>query len=116
LKDTVPVGVPPEPELTVGGVGPTHVAVLNKYPVIDRHLLIVTREFAHQEALIDTADFAALAAVMREFPSLGFYNGGKTAGASQPHKHLQVVPLPLGRGGQSLRLHAHLAGRQPQRP
>ncbi len=90
--------LPPEPELTVGAIGPAHLAVLNKYPVIDRHLLIVTRAFAPQEALIDASDFAALAAVMRGFPSLGFYNGGKAAGASQPHKHLQVVPLPLGRG------------------
>ena len=29
---------------------------------------------------------------------LGFYNGGKVAGASQPHKHLQVVRLPLAPG------------------
>jgi ATP adenylyltransferase len=90
--------LPPEPELTVGAIGPAHVAVLNKYPVIDRHLLIVTREFAPQEALIDRADFAALASVMGSFAGLGFYNGGKAGGASQPHKHLQVVPLPLGRG------------------
>jgi ATP adenylyltransferase len=90
--------LPPERELTVGAIGPAHLAVLNKYPVLDRHLLVVTREFAPQEALIDASDFAALAAVMRGFPSLGFYNGGKAAGASQPHKHLQVVPLPLGRG------------------
>ena len=94
--------LPPEPELTVGAVGPVHVAVLNKYPVIDRHLLIVTREFIPQEALLDRQDLGALASVMREFPSLGFYNGGKAAGASQPHKHLQVVPLPLGRGDAPL--------------
>ncbi|MCX7892229.1 MAG: DUF4922 domain-containing protein [Burkholderiales bacterium] len=94
--------LPPERELTVGAVGRSHVAVLNKYPVLERHLLIVTREFAPQEALVDAADFAALAAVMRAFPSLGFYNGGVVAGASQPHKHLQVVPLPLARGGAAL--------------
>lgn len=41
---------------------------------------------------------AALAACMAAAPALGFYNGGEKAGASQPHKHLQVVPLPLGEG------------------
>jgi hypothetical protein len=29
---------------------------------------------------------------------LGFYNGGAGAGASQRHKHLQVVRLPIARG------------------
>ena len=32
---------------------------------------------------------------LAEFDGLTFYNGGKTAGASQRHKHLQIVPLPL---------------------
>lgn len=42
--------LPPEPSLTVAELGPAHVAVLNKYPVIERHLLIVTREFEPQTA------------------------------------------------------------------
>jgi ATP adenylyltransferase len=32
-------------------------------------------------------------------PALAFYNGGEIAGASQPHKHLQIVPLPLAASG-----------------
>ena len=32
---------------------------------------------------------------MSEYSSFGFYNGGEEAGASQRHKHLQMVPLPL---------------------
>jgi ATP adenylyltransferase len=35
---------------------------------------------------------------MAEIDGLGFYNGGAAAGASQPHKHLQLVPLPLADG------------------
>jgi ATP adenylyltransferase len=35
---------------------------------------------------------------MAEFEGLAFYNGGTVAGASQPHKHLQQVPVPLGNG------------------
>jgi len=91
--------LPPEPDLFVGDVSPTHFALLNKFYVIDRHLLVVTRAFADQETLPDEADFAALVACMAEMPSLGFYNGGATAGASQPHKHLQIVPLPLAADG-----------------
>lgn len=90
--------LPPEPELTVGALSATHVAVLNKFPVVDRHLLVVTRDFVDQETLLDRADFAALAACLRGVDGLAFYNGGREAGASQPHKHLQLVPLPIGDG------------------
>ena len=90
--------LPPEPALTVGELSGAHIAVLNKYPVVEHHLLLVTREFASQEHLLDYADFHALALCLREIDGLGFYNGGKDAGASQPHKHLQLVPLPLDAG------------------
>jgi len=91
--------LPHEPDLFVADVSPTHFALLNKFYVIDRHLLIVTRVFADQETLLDATDFAALAACMAEMASLGFYNGGVAAGASQAHKHLQLVPLPLAADG-----------------
>jgi ATP adenylyltransferase len=88
--------LPYEPDLFVADISDTHLALLNKFNVIDHHLLIVTREFERQEALLDLADFEALMACMAEFDGIGFYNGGTEAGASQPHKHLQIVPLPLG--------------------
>ena len=84
--------LPPEPDLTVGPIGSTHLAVLNKYPVIARHLLIVTRAYEPQTAPLTYADFAALAQVMGALGGLGFYNGGTAAGASQHHKHLQWIP------------------------
>jgi ATP adenylyltransferase len=96
--------LPPEPDLTVGRIGVRHVAVLNKFNVVEDHLLIVTRVFAEQEALLDDADLAALAFALGEYPALGFYNGGTVAGASQRHKHLQVVPLPLGGGDRPVPL------------
>lgn len=97
---------PPDSELVVGEVTPTHVGVLNKYPVVPRHLLIVTREFVDQETLLDAADFSALAACLREVDGLGFYNGGREAGASQPHRHLQLVPLPLASGAWGVPMEA----------
>lgn len=84
--------LPPDPALTVGPLGDGHLAVLNKFPVIARHLLIVTRDFVSQTLPLDIADFTALAQVMSELGGLGFYNGGTEAGASQRHKHLQWIP------------------------
>jgi ATP adenylyltransferase len=90
--------LPPDPELFVSDVVPDHIAVLNKFNVLPHHLLIVTREFEIQEALLSSGDFLALTTCMNEFDGLGFYNGGAVAGASQAHKHLQLVPLPMGDG------------------
>lgn len=84
--------LPPEPALTIGDLGTAHRIVLNKFPVIDRHLLIVTRDFEDQRAPLTAADFDALAVVIAAHGGLGFCNGGRTAGASQAHKHLQWVP------------------------
>lgn len=88
--------LPYEQDLFVASISDRHIALLNKFNVIDRHVLIVTREFEHQEMLLNLDDLIALSACMREIDGLGFYNGGEAAGASQTHKHLQLVPLPLG--------------------
>lgn len=87
--------LPYEQDLFVADISPTHLCLLNKYNVVDDHLLIITREFESQENLLTLPDFQALGACMAEFDSLAFYNSGKIAGASQRHKHLQLVPLPL---------------------
>lgn len=91
--------LPYDPDVFVTDISPTHVGLLNKYNVLEHHLLIVTREFQHQEALLTRADFEALWTCLIEMNGLGFYNGGTAAGASQPHKHLQVVPLPIASEG-----------------
>ncbi|MCG7990964.1 MAG: phosphorylase [Candidatus Thiodiazotropha lotti] len=87
--------LPPEAALTVCDISPSHIAVLNKFNVVEHHLLIVTRQFESQQSLLTMADFSALCHCLPEYPSLGFYNAGEDAGASQKHKHLQMVPLPL---------------------
>ena len=85
----------PEPALVVRDLTPTHRALLNKFSVLREHLLVVTRDFVDQRELLDERDFEALAICMEEAEVLAFYNGGTEAGASQRHKHLQVVTLPL---------------------
>lgn len=91
--------LPFERDLFVADISETHAAVLNKFNVVEHHLLIITREFEGQETLLTVMDFEALWACLDEYDGLGFYNGGEAAGASQPHKHLQLVPLPLAPEG-----------------
>ena len=87
--------LPYEQDLFVGDISPTHICLLNKFNVVDNHLLIVTRAFEPQTDLLNLKDFAALWTCMQEIDGLAFFNGGKIAGASQPHKHLQLIPLPF---------------------
>lgn len=94
--------LPYDPELYVAEASPTHVCLLNKFNVVEHHLLIVTRAFESQETLLTRQDFEALWTCLAEYPGLGFYNSGAVAGASQPHKHLQLVPLPLDPAGPDL--------------
>lgn len=91
--------LPYDPEMYVADASETHVCLLNKFNVVDHHLLIVTREFEHQQSPLNHGDFEALWRCMEEYDSLGFYNGGTISGASQPHKHLQLVPLPMAPEG-----------------
>lgn len=87
--------LPYEEDLFVADISPTHLCLLNKFNVVENHLLIVTREFEEQDNLLNYQDFQAMWACLREIDGLVFYNGGKIAGASQRHKHLQIVPTPL---------------------
>lgn len=89
--------LPPDPDLFVCHLSPTHSLVLNKFNIVPHHALVITREFIPQEDPLTAADFEATWQVMQAMPSggLAYYNRGPVSGASQPHKHLQVVPLPL---------------------
>jgi sulfate adenylyltransferase (ADP) / ATP adenylyltransferase len=101
-KAASPFLPPYDPTLLVGALSSTHVALLNKYNVVDRHLLIVTRAFEDQESPLVSADFEAACACLGAIDGVVFYNSGPAAGASQRHKHLQLVPFPLGPGAQRL--------------
>ena len=90
--------LPYEEALRVADLSDTHVCLLNKYNAVPGHVLLVTRRFEEQESPLGRADFAALWTCLNEIDGLGFYNSGPASGASQRHKHLQLVPLPLGPG------------------
>lgn len=86
--------LPHDPDLFVAELSPTHVALLNKFNVVDHHLLIVTRAFEDQQSQLTQKDCEALLIALTEIDGLAFYNAGPVAGASQRHKHLQLIPLP----------------------
>ena len=91
--------LPYDEDLFVADVSDTHVALLNKFNVVEHHLLVVTRQFEDQQSALSSLDFEAVWRCMAEFESLAFYNAGAISGASQGHKHLQLVPLPLASSG-----------------
>lgn len=73
-----------------------HVVLLNKFPVEPRHLLLITRSWEPQQGWLDSRDWGAVAGVMAQERGLWFFNSGPDAGASQPHRHLQLLPRQEG--------------------
>ena len=63
----------------MGELGPSHYVLLNKFQVLDGHVLIVTRRFERQECLLGVDDFAALALAWAK--SMG---SASTTAASKP--------------------------------
>ena len=106
--------LPYEPALYVADVAPHHVLLLNKFNVLASHALLITRAFQPQTAALDVDDFAALSDCLRQVDALAFYNAGEVAGASQAHKHLQLVPLEAFGSASGPPLEAWLASKGPR--
>ena len=88
--------LPYDPDLYVTDISDTHVCLLNKFNVVDHHVLFVTRQYESQQSLLTAEDFEALWFGLCAMDGVVFYNSCPVAGASQKHKHLQMVPCPLG--------------------
>ena len=73
-----------------------HVLLLNKYPVQHSHLLVITSDWQPQSGWLRSQDWQAVAEVSADTGGLWFFNSSATAGASQPHRHLQVLPRQAG--------------------
>ena len=82
---------PWEQELEIESIGTNHVLILNKYPVQTGHMLLITRQWAPQVHWLTDDDWSALVQVDRDTSGLWFFNSGPKAGASQPHRHLQLL-------------------------
>lgn len=104
--------LPYDQDLFVADISDTHLCLLNKFNVVEHHLLIVTRAFEDQETWLTQQDFAAMLTTLAEIDGLAFYNGGKIAGASQKHKHLQLVPLPFVPQGAKIPIESAITAAQ----
>lgn len=87
--------LPFDEHLFVADISETHVCLLNKFNVVDHHILFVTKQYESQQSLLTWQDFEAIWFGLRAMDGLMFFNSCETAGASQKHKHLQMVPCPL---------------------
>ena len=88
--------LPWEPALEVARPRPGHVLLLNKFPVQAGHVLLITDHWAPQAGWLDADDWAAAATIASDTGGLWFFNSCAAAGASQPHRHLQLLPRAAG--------------------
>ncbi|KAK8791033.1 hypothetical protein WA158_005664 [Blastocystis sp. Blastoise] len=67
--------------------------LFNKFSVIDHHMILVPDTPYPQTDPLSKTDFQRMLHILKDIPSLVFYNCGIQSGASQPHKHIQIVPM-----------------------
>lgn len=83
---------------------PSHIIVLNKFPIIEHHFILATKRNKQQTARLEEDDLARTYQCLeawkigtdgaREDGKLfAFFNSGEHSGASQPHRHLQLLPV-----------------------
>lgn len=88
--------LPWEPALEVTVLGSSHVVILNKYPVQPGHLLLITQHWHPQCGWLGPEDWQAVAQLASDTDGLWFFNSSVASGASQPHRHLQLLPRHWG--------------------
>ena len=88
--------LPWDQRLEVDRIGESHVVILNKYPVQTTHMLLITKDWQPQTGWLSMEDWRSLARVDAMTTGLWFFNSGPDAGASQPHRHLQLLPRSAG--------------------
>ena len=72
---------PFEDGLCVGDLDEKHRLLLNKFNVVDHHVLIVTREFVSQESELRPNLFAAVLRCLHALRGFAFFNHGFMSGA-----------------------------------
>ncbi|KAL0956341.1 hypothetical protein HGRIS_002491 [Hohenbuehelia grisea] len=75
-----------------------YVILLNKYSVVQHHFLLVSKAFESQSSPLTPPDLIQAYSLLLAAKKAGknffaFYNCGENSGASQPHKHIQFIPI-----------------------
>ena len=78
-------------DLEISPIATHHTLILNKYPVQLGHMLLITNNWAPQKGWLTKEDWRALEIVDKDTCGLWFFNSGPQAGASQPHRHIQLL-------------------------
>ncbi|KAG0307510.1 bifunctional AP-4-A phosphorylase/ADP sulfurylase [Dissophora globulifera] len=91
--------LPHDPALYVADASNEHKVLLNKFCVVPKHFLVVTKAFKSQTEPLTPTDLLAVWSTLKALKysehAVAFYNCGSHSGASQPHKHMQVLPLAV---------------------
>ena len=87
---------PWEKILEIEKVGNNHQLILNKYPVQKGHILLITNKWKPQNGWLDINDWIAIKEVNKDTSGLWFFNSSPIAGASQPHRHFQLLRRSKG--------------------
>ena len=84
--------IPWDSRLEIESINDKHTLILNKYPVQIGHMLLITNSWHPQNGWLTLDDFNAILSVDNDTTGLWFFNSSKEAGASQPHRHFQLLP------------------------
>ncbi|KPV78423.1 uncharacterized protein RHOBADRAFT_40970 [Rhodotorula graminis WP1] len=99
--------------------GEGFVVLLNKFCVTPRHFLLVTKDFRKQTTPVSPLETFTAWSILKQLGSrekhLAFFNCGDESGASQPHKHLQFIPISTGMAPFDSYIDAHKPAK-PQQP
>ncbi|RFU75785.1 atp adenylyltransferase [Trichoderma arundinaceum] len=113
----------PPASLFITDLGPSHFLVLNKFAVVPEHFILATKEYKFQTHVLEEADLEATLACIDAYEQarklgrpdgetssskekesqedglFAFFNGGNHSGASQPHRHIQLLPISRMKDG-----------------
>ncbi|KAF9875289.1 putative bis(5'-nucleosyl)-tetraphosphatase [Colletotrichum karsti] len=88
-----------------------HNLVLNKFAIVPEHFILATKDFKEQTDMLEPIDLAATYACIEAYRQYGeshggsngelyaFFNSGSHSGASQPHRHIQLLPVARMKDG-----------------
>lgn len=81
-------------EYVIAAAGPFRI-ILNKYCAVRNQILLTSVSLRSQCEILDASELSSVYRILKTLPQdhLAFYNCGTDSGASQPHKHVQIVPL-----------------------
>jgi ATP adenylyltransferase len=84
--------------MLIAELPPSHILVLNKFAIVREHFILATKAFKEQTDLLEADDLGATYACLKEWRVHGkelfaFFNSGEHSGASQPHRHIQLLPV-----------------------